>query len=253
MNCHAPAFIPRNSPAFAKSNATTGRLPQRVAASSPGVLNNYPTRRLNQAATTGHTQIDNADQGNSGQQQMVTSSTVATTATTPVASPKGDREVTAADGTLVQSEDVKHATPVQAKRQQQLVTTIPLISVEERKSLDAMVSSNPVIPTNHTVGSTGHMSRNRNKMQLTKQKQTDAMVYKSQEGNALVLQQFPQEIPNSINLGRDAYEEDDENITLNQLRAAAARKGDLSPFHSGKNRKSRTRDRSWDGRQHSYD
>nr|XP_009762693.1 PREDICTED: uncharacterized protein LOC104214687 [Nicotiana sylvestris] len=66
------------------------------------------------------------------------------------------------------------------------------------------------------------------------------------DGNSVVIQEHVQDLQNQVLVGRDTYEEGEEDDILNQCRAEAARKGDLSPMHSGKNRKSHTRKNSWD-------
>lgn len=48
-------------------------------------------------------------------------------------------------------------------------------------------------------------------------------------------------------------EQGEEEAMLQQYREEAARKSDLSPMHNGKRKKTSTRDKSWDGRQCSYD
>lgn len=66
--------------------------------------------------------------------------------------------------------------------------------------------------------------------------------------NALMTQDFVQDMPHPVNVGRDMYEEGEEDYMLQQCREEAAKKGDLSPMHSGKSKKSYTRKKSWDGR-----
>lgn len=69
-----------------------------------------------------------------------------------------------------------------------------------------------------------------------------------QDGDALIAQGIEQDMPNPVKLGRDIFEEGEEDELLNKCRAETARKGDLSPMYSGKRKKTHTREKSWDGK-----
>lgn len=140
------------------------------------------------------------------------------------------------------------STPKLEPGQQQLVTNTTVFSAEERRLLDAMVSLNPVNSIYFNAGSTGRASTSRNKLQTVEQPRHKATLVNPQEGNTMVPQGFDQDIPIPVIVGRDTFEEGEEDDIINQCRAEAARKGDLSPMHSGKSKKSRTRDKSWDGK-----
>lgn len=104
-----------------------------------------------------------------------------------------------------------------------------------------MVSS---IPVNPITSSTGPVGRNNNKLQHIGQQQSKAMVATGE--SALVSLDMIQNEPQPVNLGREFFEQGEEDAMLQQCREEAARKGDLSPMHSGKICKSHTRKNSWD-------
>lgn len=217
MNCHAPAFIPRNSPTGAKPNAATGSLPQDIATSSkhvtPGATTNSPTRSLNQAAITGEEKINTVDRGKSGQELMVTTERLEYNATTNVEKPSSmdissqhaepystmtqQQQLTSNTSAIMQLGDRKAAATIQVE-QQQIVTTNPVISAEERKLLDAMVSPHLVKPLNVVTCSTGHMSRRKNKLQNTEQSKT--MVTNTQGQYALETIVIDQNVQQPVHL-----------------------------------------------------
>nr|XP_009801946.1 PREDICTED: uncharacterized protein LOC104247588 [Nicotiana sylvestris] len=139
------------------------------------------------------------------------------------------------------------ATPANSG-QQQVMTTTPNISVEDRKLLDAMVSSKPVSSLNLTEFSTGRVNKSGNKMQSISQHQNKAALINKQDGNSVVIQEMVQDMPNPVIVGRDTYEEGEEEDILNQYRAEAVRKGDLSPMHRGKRKKTHKREKNWDSK-----
>nr|XP_009775038.1 PREDICTED: uncharacterized protein LOC104224991 [Nicotiana sylvestris] len=87
--------------------------------------------------------------------------------------------------------------------QQQLTTTTPIISVEERQLLDAIVSTAPLRSLSHIVSRTGRGNVSRNKSQ--KQQQSTANMVPAQAGNTLMTQGVSQHMPNPILVGRDIY------------------------------------------------
>jgi len=107
--------------------------------------------------------------------------------------------------------------------------------------LDALVNSTPFLllsPSQTVI--TGQGFKNRKNMQTIEQHQGKA--------NALMTQDLVQDMPNPVNVGRYMYEEGDEDDMLQQCQAEATQKGDLSPMHSEKSKKSHTRKKSWDDR-----
>ncbi|XP_070036407.1 uncharacterized protein [Nicotiana tomentosiformis] len=73
-------------------------------------------------------------------------------------------------------------------------------------------------------------------MQGIEQHQNTATLANTQDGNALMTLDLVQNIPHPVNVGKDLYEEGKEDEMLQQCRAEAAKRGDLSPMHSGKER-----------------
>lgn len=69
---------------------------------------------------------------------------------------------------------------------------------------------------------------------------------KSQDANTVMAQGTIQILSNQVNVGRDTYEEREEDTILQEFRANAAKQGDLSPMHNGCNKKHHTRKSSWD-------
>lgn len=64
----------------------------------------------------------------------------------------------------------------------------------------------------------------------------------------MIKQGLDQSLPLPVNVGRDVYEDGEEDAILQQCHAEAAKKGDLSPMHSGQSKKTHTRKKSWDGK-----
>lgn len=61
-------------------------------------------------------------------------------------------------------------------------------------------------------------------------------------------QDLPQTFPMHVNVGRDIYEDEEEDATLQECRAHAAKQVDLSPMHSRQSKTNYTRKKSWDGK-----
>ncbi|XP_070030576.1 uncharacterized protein [Nicotiana sylvestris] len=214
LNINAPIFLPRNSPNGSLKRTATTHTKQLVLAETDQT-----------AATI-----------KSGQQHIVTDNPIfdameqQLNQNDPVIKPTADRT----------------STVTTISGQQQIVTTTPTITPAERKLLDAMVSSKPASSLNLTALSTGRVNYSRNKMQSILQHKNKAALVNKQDGNSVVIQEHVQDLQNQVFVGRDTYEEGEEDDILNQCRAEATRKGDLSPMHNGKNRKSHTRKNSWD-------
>nr|XP_009780388.1 PREDICTED: enolase-phosphatase E1-like [Nicotiana sylvestris] len=98
-----------------------------------------------------------------------------------------------------------YTTPPTTKNQ--TVTTVPVISEEERKLLDEIVSSTSLNPVNLNAYSTGPVTKSRNKMQKTDQHQSKAMVTNTKGQSALVTLDIVQNAPQSVNVGREIFEE----------------------------------------------
>ena len=94
--------------------------------------------------------------------------------------------------------------------------------------------------------STGNVTKYRNNMQAIQQLQNTTALANTQEGNELITLDLHDNRPHPVNVGIDMYEEGEEDAILQQCRAEASRKGDLSPMHSGKIKKAHTRKNSWD-------
>ncbi|XP_009786833.2 putative WEB family protein At1g65010, chloroplastic [Nicotiana sylvestris] len=60
---------------------------------------------------------------------------------------------------------------------------------------------------------------------------------KSQDANVLMAQDTIQNFPNPMNVGRDMYEDGEEDEMLQKCRQEVAKKGDLSPMHSVEERR----------------
>jgi len=252
LNSNAPAFVPRNpsSPAFQNAAAGTPTTTVQQQQINPNTSNTKPNGDRTKTGTP-----------TSGQFQTVTTSATARTSTrqgTPAATHIGATSTKQATSGI-------HTSPIEQQQQndpnatartptgdcktvtisqvgqQQLVTTAPVILLDERQLLDAMVSSDPKKALNHAISSTGDENMSRNKSQQSK-----ASLVTAQAGNTLMTQGVSQDMPNPLLVGRDIYEEGEEDDILNQCRAEASRKGDLSPMHSGKIKKAHTRKNSWD-------
>lgn len=110
--------------------------------------------------------------------------------------------------------------------------------------LDALVSSKPM---NHSQAlSTGQGVKTRNNMQRMEKHQGKAVMAKVQEVNDLMTQDLVQNLSHLVQVGKDIYEEGDEDEIMQQCRAEAAQRGDLSPMYSGQSKKTHTRKKSWD-------
>lgn len=83
-------------------------------------------------------------------------------------------------------------------------------------------------------------------MQNIGQQQSKTIVTTTQGGDALVTLDIVQSSPQLVNLGSEFFEQGEEEAMLQECRAQASRKGDLSPRHSGKGKKTHTRKNSWD-------
>lgn len=140
--------------------------------------------------------------------------------------------------------DQDAATPSHSGQQHFCVET-PAISLEDRMLLDALVSSNPLnsLTPSHDF-STGKGVKNMNNLQCIEQHQGKAVIAKVQNKNALMIKNLIQNLPNTVNLGKDIYEEGEEDEMLQQCLEEAAKRGDVSPVHSGKSKKSQTRKKS---------
>ena len=184
LNINAPIFLPRNSPNGSLKRTATTHTKQLVLAETDQT-----------AATI-----------KSGQQHIVTDNPIfdameqQLNQNDPVIKPTVDRPsiVTIISG------------------QQQIVTTTPTITPAERKLLDAMVSSKPASSLNLTALSTGRVNYSRNKMQSILQHKNKAALVNKQDGNSVVIQEHVQDLQNQVFVGRDTYEEGEEEDKDNE-------------------------------------
>lgn len=100
------------------------------------------------------------------------------------------------------------------------------ILAEDRRLLDALVSTKHSFNSTQSF-STGHTAKNRNNIQNFEQHQGKEIMAKTHNLNALMTQDIAQNSSDAVNMGRDMYEEEEEEEMLQECRAEAAKRGDL--------------------------